>query len=119
KQARAIKRLLFVTDRDFLLGQAMDNEFNPFGLARKRIQGEAVTSRNIYFATYQAIADSQGQRGLYREYQADFFDLVIIDECHRGSAQDESNWRSILDYFSGAVQIGLTATPLRNDNVET
>jgi type I restriction enzyme, R subunit len=119
KQARAIKRLLFVTDRDFLLGQAMDNEFNPFGLARKRIQGEVVTSRDIYFATYQAISDSQGQRGLYRGYPADFFDLVIIDECHRGSAQDESNWRAILDYFSGAVQIGLTATPLRNDNVET
>ncbi|PLS82837.1 MAG: DEAD/DEAH box helicase, partial [Chloroflexi bacterium] len=119
KRARAIRNVLFLTDRDWLLSQAMDNEFSPFGDARLRVQGEAATSRDIVFATYQAIASDEVRRGLYREYPANFFDLVVVDECHRGSAGDESNWRSILEHFSGAVQIGLTATPLRTDNVQT
>lgn len=119
KRARAIGNVLFITDRDYLLGQAMDNEFAPFGDARHRIQGGTNTSRDIYFATYQAIAEDERRKGLYREYPSNFFDLVIIDECHRGSAQDESNWRAILEYFTDAVQVGLTATPLRDDNVQT
>src|SRR5207302_4885506 len=101
-----------LVDRDYLLGQAMDNEFAPFGDARWRIQGTATTSRDVCFATYQALAEDEQRRGLYREYPADFFDLVVVDECHRGSAQDDSNWRAILEYFAGAVQLGLTATPL-------
>ena len=119
KRARAVRNVLFLTDRDFLLGQAMDNEFAPFGYARTRILGTATTSRDIVFATYQAIADSQTVYGLYHDYPRDFFDVVIVDECHRGSAQADSSWRAILEYFNSAVQIGLTATPLNTDDVQT
>ena len=70
----------------------------------------------MYFAIYQAIAHDEGRPGLYREFPPDFFDLVIVDECHRGSARDESNWREILEYFEPACQLGMTATPLREDN---
>jgi type I restriction enzyme R subunit len=73
----------------------------------------------LYFAIYQAIGDTQHSFGLYREYSPDYFDLIIVDECHRGSARDESNWRQILEHFEPAYQLGLTATPLRDDNVDT
>ena len=119
KRARAIRKVLFLADRDYLVGQAMDNEFAPFGDARHRIGGAANTSRDILFATYQAIAGDEQRRGLYQDYPRNFFDLIVVDECHRGSASEESNWRSILEHFEGAVQVGMTATPLRNDNVET
>ena len=119
KHARAIRNILFVTDRDYLLSQAMDNEFAPFSDARTRILGEATTSRDVVFATYQAIADNQAASGLYRSYPRDFFDVVVVDECHRGSAQADSRWRDILEYFDAAVQIGLTATPLSNKAVQT
>lgn len=119
RRAREIRKVLFLTDRDYLLGQAMDNEFGPFADARHRIQGEVATARDIYFATYQAVAEDERRSGLFREYPRNFFDLVVVDECHRGSAADESNWRAILEHFSGAVQIGMTATPLHTDNVQT
>ena len=70
----------------------------------------------MYFAIYQAVDDEEWKPGLYRDYPPDFFDLIIIDECHRGSARDESSWREILNYFHEAVQLGMTATPLREDN---
>jgi type I restriction enzyme, R subunit len=73
----------------------------------------------MYFAFYQAIAHDERRPGLYREYARDFFDLIVIDECHRGSARDESNWREILEYFEPAYQLGMTATPLREDNRDT
>lgn len=73
----------------------------------------------MYFAIYQAIAKDERRPGLYREYSTDFFDLIIVDECHRGSAKDESNWREIPEYFEPAYQIGMTATPLREDNRDT
>ncbi len=73
----------------------------------------------MFFATYQAIARDERRPGLYREYSKDFFDLIIVDECHRGSARDESNWREILEYFQPAFQLGMTATPLREDNRDT
>ncbi|MBI3977805.1 MAG: DEAD/DEAH box helicase family protein [Chloroflexi bacterium] len=119
KQARLIGNVLFLSDRDFLLSQAMDNEFAPFGDARHRIQRSRVTSRAIYFATYQAIADTEGSSGLYRRYPRHFFDLIVVDECHRGSAADESNWRRILEHFDRAIQIGMTATPRRGVNAAT
>jgi len=97
-----------------------DKTFIPFGDARHKIEnGEVVQSREMYFAIYQAIAEDENRPGLYKEYARDFFDLIIVDECHRGSAKDESNWREILEYFEPAVQIGMTATPLRNDNKAT
>jgi type I restriction enzyme R subunit len=97
----------------------MDNEFAPFGDARQRILGEAKTSRDIVFATYQAIADNEAHSGLYHDYPRDFFDIIIVDECHRGSAQADSRWRTILEYFESAVQIGMTATPLSTEAIQT
>jgi type I restriction enzyme R subunit len=119
KRTRAIRNVLYLTDRDWLLSQAMDNEFAPFGDARQRILGEASTSRDILFATYQAMADSETNPGLYHDFPRDFFDVIIVDECHRGSAQADSTWRVILKHFESAVQIGMTATPLSTDDVQT
>jgi type I restriction enzyme R subunit len=119
KRARAIRNVLYLTDRDWLLSQAMDNDFAPFSDARQRILGEAKTSRDIIFATYQVMADNEMRSGLYRDFPRDFFDVIIVDECHRGSAQADSRWRDILEYFESAVQIGMTATPLSTEAVQT
>lgn len=113
-------KILFLADRNILVDDPKDKTFISFGDARHKIEsGEAVKSREMYFATYQSIAEDASRPGLYKEYAPDFFDLIIIDECHRGSANEESNWRNILDYFAPAVQIGMTATPLRKDNKAT
>jgi len=112
-------RILYLSDRSVLVDDPKDKQFVPFGEARWKIQGEAIKSREMYFATYQAIAKDERRPGLYRDYNPDFFDLVIVDECHRGSAKDESNWREILEYFSPAYQLGMTATPLREENRDT
>jgi type I restriction enzyme R subunit len=91
-----------------------------FGDARYKIEGgQVIKSREMYFAIYQALAEDERRQGLFRSYPADFFDLVIVDECHRGSARDESSWRTILEYFKPAYQLGMTATPLRADNRDT
>jgi len=112
-------RILYLADRNVLVDDPKDKTFAPFGDARHKIEGEAIKSREMYFAIYQAIAKDERRPGLYREYPKDFFDLIIVDECHRGSARDESNWREILDYFEPAFQLGMTATPLRHDNRDT
>ena len=112
-------RILYLADRNVLVDQPKDRMFTPFGDARHKIEGNTPKSREMYFATYQAIASDERRPGLYRQYPRDFFDLVIVDECHRGSARDESNWRDILDYFEPAYQLGMTATPLREDNRDT
>ena len=112
-------KILYLADRNVLIDNPKDNEFNDFGDARWKIQGEAKKSRDVYFAIYQAIAADENRKGLFKEYNPDFFDFIVVDECHRGSAKDESNWREILDYFVPAVKLGMTATPLRTDNVDT
>jgi type I restriction enzyme R subunit len=112
-------RILYLADRNILVDDPKDKTFAPFGEARHKIEGEAIKSREMYFAIYQAIAKDERRPGLYRDYPKDFFDLIIVDECHRGSARDESNWREILEYFEPAFQIGMTATPLRHDNRDT
>lgn len=112
-------RILFLSDRSILVDDPKDKTFIPFGDARHKIEGEAVKSREIYFSLYHALAEDERRPGLYKEYARDFFDLIIIDECHRGSASDESNWRKILEYFEPAYQLGMTATPLREDNKDT
>lgn len=113
-------RVLYLADRNILVDQPMERDFRPvFGDALWKLQGEARTSREIYFGLYQALADQRDVEGMFREFSPDFFDLVIVDEAHRGSASEESSWRAILHRFSSAVQIGMTATPLRNDNVDT
>ena len=93
-------RILYLADRNILIDDPMAKTFAPFGDARWKIEsGRAVQSREMYFSTYQSIARDANRPGLYREYAPDFFDLIIIDECHRGSARDDSNWREILDYY--------------------
>ena len=113
-------KILYLADRNILIDDPKDKIFTPFGDARWKIEnGKVNKGREMYFAIYQAIAKDEHRPGLYKEYAPDFFDLIIVDECHRGSARDESNWREILDYFELAYQLGMTATPLREDNRDT
>lgn len=113
-------KILYLADRNILIDDPKDKIFLPFGDARWKIEnGEINQGREMYFAIYQALAKDERRPGLYREYAPDFFDLIIVDECHRGSARDESNWREILTYFESAYQLGMTATPLREDNRDT
>ncbi len=112
-------KVLYLADRNILVDDPKDKTFASMGDARIKIEGEAVKSREVYFSTYQAIAKDERRPGLYKQYPRDFFDLIVVDECHRGSAKDESNWREILEYFEPAYQIGMTATPLRKDNRDT
>jgi type I restriction enzyme R subunit len=113
-------RILYLADRNFLVDDPKDKTFSAFGDARHKIEGGvAVLSRELYFATYQSIARDERRPGLYKEFPRDFFDLVIVDECHRGSAREESNWREILEWFEPAYQLGMTATPLRDENRDT
>jgi type I restriction enzyme R subunit len=112
-------RILFLADRSILVDDPKDKTFAPFGDARHKITRVATKSREMYFATYQAIAADELRPGLYRDYAPDFFDLIIVDEAHRGSANEKGSWREILEYFTGAVQLGMTATPLRQDNRDT
>ncbi|MGX1102568.1 MULTISPECIES: EcoAI/FtnUII family type I restriction enzme subunit R [Bradyrhizobium] len=113
-------RILYLADRNILVDQPKDGLFAAFGDARYKIEsGEVVQSREMYFAIYQALAEDERRLGLFKSFAADFFDLIIIDECHRGSARDDSSWRVILDYFKPAYKLGMTATPLREDNRDT
>lgn len=110
-------KILYLADRNILVDDPKDKTFPPFGDARHKIEnGEIVMSRDMYFAIYQAIAEDERRPGLYKEFPKDFFDLIIVDECHRGSARSDSSWREILEYFEPAIQLGMTATPLREDN---
>ncbi len=123
-------RILFLADRNILADQAY-NSFSAFpedALVRIKPNeikksGKVPTNGSIFFTIFQTFmsgTDAEGKAAPYfGEYPADYFDFIIIDECHRGGANDESNWRSILEYFSPAVQLGLTATPKRKDNVDT
>ncbi len=112
-------KILFLSDRNFLVDDPFTKDFALFGEARHKIQREANTSRDMFFAIYQAVDDNEWTPGLYRQYAPDFFDLIIVDECHRGSADPQGNWHEILEYFQSAVQLGMTATPLRDDNRDT
>ncbi len=113
-------RMLFLADRSVLVDDPMGKDFAPFGDARWKIEnGEASQGREMYFALYQAIAEDERRIGLYKSYPADFFDLIVVDECHRGSADANGSWRRILEHFTGACQIGMTATPRRDDNADT
>jgi type I restriction enzyme R subunit len=113
-------RILYLADRNILIDDPKDKTFTPFGDARWKIEnGEVVKSREMYFAIYQAIAQDERRPGLYREYDPGFFDLIIVDECHRGSARDDSSWREILEYFEPAAQLGMTATPKQEETIDT
>lgn len=113
-------KILYLADRNILVDQPKDDIFAVFGDARHKIgEGEVTKGREMYFALYQQLAEDDRREGLFREFDSDFFDLIIVDECHRGSARDESAWRVILEYFEPAVQLGMTATPLRQENKDT
>jgi type I restriction enzyme R subunit len=113
-------RILYLADRNILIDQPKDGIFAAFGDARYKIEsGELVQSREMYFAIYQALAEDEVRKGLFREYSPEFFDLLIVDECHRGSARADTAWRAILDYFRPAFKLGMTATPLRDDSRDT
>jgi type I restriction enzyme R subunit len=134
------KRILFLADRNVLIDQTMVNDFRPFGAAMAKLSTNAKTIERqdgttvdlplaldrkrridtafeVYLGLYQAITGPEDRQKLYREFSAGFFDLIVIDECHRGSAAEDSAWREILAHFSGATQIGLTATPKETEYV--
>ncbi len=113
-------KILFLADRSILVSDPHAKDFAVFGDARCLVPEEGLpSSREVYFSTYQSLAEDSNRTGAFRKLPRDFFDLILIDECHRGSATDDSNWRAVLDYFNTSVQIGLTATPLRDDNKDT
>lgn len=115
-------RILYLADRNILIDQPIEREFVPaFGDGPIwKLKGEARAGREIYFALYQALADAgPDPNGIFRDFAPDFFDLIIVDECHRGSARAESAWRSILDYFAPATQVGMTATPKRDETADS
>lgn len=133
-KAKRKKRILFLADRNVLIDQTMVNDFRPFSSAMAKLSSKSKTierndgttvdlvtaigakrridtSYEIYLGLYQAITGPEEAQKLYKEFSPDFFDLIVIDECHRGSAAEDSAWREILNHFSSATQIGLTATP--------
>ncbi len=108
----AKKRILFLVDRNILADQTKTNDFKPFGTAMTKITNRTVDkSYEIYLCLYQAVTGTEEEANIYKQFSPDFFDLIIIDECHRGSAADDAAWRQVLEYFTAATQIGLTATP--------
>jgi type I restriction enzyme, R subunit len=117
-KSKAKKRILFLADRNILVDQTMTNDFKPFGSAMTKIkQRQADKSYEIYLSLYQAVTGNEEEQKIYKQFSPDFFDLIVIDECHRGSAAEDSAWRQILDYFSSATQVGLTATPKETKEV--
>lgn len=119
-------RILFLTDRNILANQAFGDfsAFNDDVLVRIKPEeiskkGYVPTNGNIFFTIFQTFMSGKDAKPYFGQYATDFFDLIIIDECHRGGANDEGNWRGILEYFSPAVQLGLTATPKRKENADT
>lgn len=115
------KRVLFLADRNILVDQSIINDFRPLGNKMKKIDSkllntpEALNSYEVYLGLYQILTGEDGSESHYEKFGRDFFDLIVIDEAHRGSAKEESNWRMILEYFGSATQIGMTATP-KEDN---
>lgn len=114
----AKKRILFLVDRNILADQTKTNDFKPFGTAMTKITNRTVDkSFEIYLCLYQAVTGTEEEQNIYKQFSEDFFDLIVIDECHRGSAADDAAWKEILKYFSSATQIGLTATPKETKDV--
>ncbi|MFV8570028.1 EcoAI/FtnUII family type I restriction enzme subunit R [Marinobacter sp. SBS5] len=112
------KRILFLADRNILVDQTKNNDFRPFSDVMTKVTNRKVDpSYEIYLSLYQAVTGSEEDQNIYKQFSPDFFDLIVIDECHRGSASADSAWRQILDYFSSATHIGMTATPKETKEV--
>lgn len=122
-KAKNVERVLFLADRNILVDQTMTNDFKPFGSKMTKVANRKMDPAfEVHLALYQAVtgADSEDDiRNIYKHVSPDFFDLVVIDECHRGSAREDSAWREILDYFEPAIHLGLTATPKETREVST
>ncbi len=117
-KAKQKKRILFLADRNILIDQAKNNDFKVFGGAMTKVTKRKVgKAHEIYLALYQGLSGNEDWKNIYKQFSKDFFDLVIVDECHRGSAKEDSAWREILTYFSNATQIGMTATPKETKNI--
>ena len=100
-----------------LIDQTMTQDFQPFTKVMTKVENRKMDSSfEIYMALYQQLTDGQGT-DIFKQFSEDFFDLIIVDECHRGSAADDSNWKKILDYYKSATQIGLTATPKETNEI--
>jgi len=111
-KARAAKRILFLVDRNILADQTLVNDFKPFGSVMTKIKNRKIDpSYEIHLGLYQALTGPDEEDKIFKNVSHDFFDLIVIDECHRGSAAEDSSWREILDYFDNAVHLGMTATP--------
>lgn len=112
------RRILFLVDRNILADQTKTNDFKPFGTAMTKITNRTVDkSFEIYLCLYQAVTGTEEEQNIYTQFSPDFFDLIVVDECHRGSAADDAAWRKVLEYFSSATQIGLTATPKETKSI--
>lgn len=117
------KRVLYLADRNILIDQTMNQDFKPFQKIMTKVQDKTMdSSYEIHMALYQQLVSADPDtEDAFRQFRPDFFDLILVDECHRGSAKEESNWRKVLDYFSSATQIGMTATPKQDreaDNID-
>ena len=111
-KAKTKRRILFLADRNILVDQTMQQDFAPFGEVMHKISNRtAKKNYEIYLSLYQAVSGQSEDKDIYKQFPRDFFDLLVVDECHRGSAAEDSPWRDILDYFSSATHLGLTATP--------
>lgn len=114
------KRILFLADRNILVDQTKNNDFKPFGAAMTKISKRQIDkSYEIYLSLYQAVTGNEEDKNIYKQFSPDFFDLIVVDECHRGSASEDSAWREVLDYFSNATHVGLTATPKETKEVSS
>ncbi len=117
-KAKAKKRILFLADRNILVDQTMQQDFAPFGEVMHKVTNREVKKNyEIYLALYQAVTGKEEWKQIYKQFPADFFDLIVVDECHRGSAADDSAWRDVLEYFRSATHLGLTATPKETKEV--
>lgn len=117
-KTRNKKRILFLADRNILVDQTKNNDFQPFGTAMTKVTGRTIDpAYEVHLALYQAITGPEENQKAYKQVAPDFFDLIVIEECHRGSASEDSAWREILEYFGSATQIGLTATPKETEDV--
>lgn len=111
-KSKAKKKILYLADRNILIDQTISQDFRPFKKFMTKVQGgEIDSSYEIYMALYHQLVGKDGEPDPFLQVQSTFFDLIIVDECHRGSAKDDSAWRKVLEYFSSATQIGMTATP--------
>lgn len=117
-KAGCAKRILFLADRNILVDQTLVNDFKPFGEAMTKVRNRKIDPAfEIHLGLYQALTGPEETDKIFKSVTRDFFDLIVVDECHRGSASDDGAWREILDYFDGAIQVGMTATPKETEYV--